>query len=103
MYRQIRTIAALTAEYGLIVVDPLNRELKRLSAPIYREAILRARETVDALLRRNDELAAAAGLISIASRSSLPSTSLGRTPITVDRELARIVHETGAAPMVGAA
>jgi bacillithiol biosynthesis cysteine-adding enzyme BshC len=54
-----KLIAALTAEYGLIVVDPLNRELKRLSAPIYREAVLRARETVDALLRRNDELAAA--------------------------------------------
>ena len=51
-----KLLAALTAEYGLIIVDPLSRELKRLSAPIYREAVLRARETVDALLRRNGEL-----------------------------------------------
>jgi bacillithiol biosynthesis cysteine-adding enzyme BshC len=54
-----KLIAALTAEYGSIVVDPLNRELKRLSAPIYREAVIRSRETVDALLRRNRELNAA--------------------------------------------
>jgi len=54
-----KLLAALTAEYGLIIVDPLNRELKSLSASIYREAVLRSRDTVDALLRRNGELKAA--------------------------------------------
>jgi bacillithiol biosynthesis cysteine-adding enzyme BshC len=54
-----KLLAALTAEYGLIIVDPLHRELKRLAAPIYREAILRSRDIVDALLQRDAEIKAA--------------------------------------------
>jgi bacillithiol biosynthesis cysteine-adding enzyme BshC len=52
-------LAALTSDHGLIMVDPLHRGLKRLASPIYREAVLRSRAIVDALLDRNSELSAA--------------------------------------------
>ena len=52
-------LAELTAEYGLIIVDPLHREIKKLAAPIYREAVVRSREIVKALIRRSEELRAA--------------------------------------------
>ena len=52
-------LAALTVESGLIIVDPLHRGLKQLAAPIYREAVLRSRNIVDALLARNREIASA--------------------------------------------
>jgi bacillithiol biosynthesis cysteine-adding enzyme BshC len=43
-------------DYGLIVVDPLDIRIKRLAAPIYRNAIERADEITPALVERVKEL-----------------------------------------------
>jgi bacillithiol biosynthesis cysteine-adding enzyme BshC len=52
-------LAALTAGFGLILIDPLNEKLKTLSAPIYKLAIERADEMAAALTSRDRELEAA--------------------------------------------
>jgi bacillithiol biosynthesis cysteine-adding enzyme BshC len=44
---------------GLIILDPADKELHRLAAPLFVEAIQRVAELDDALLARNRELAAA--------------------------------------------
>ena len=49
-------IAKLFAEYGLVVIDPLDQRLKRLAAPIYSLAIERSVEINEALRRRSEEL-----------------------------------------------
>jgi bacillithiol biosynthesis cysteine-adding enzyme BshC len=49
-------LSHLTEKYGLIILCPLNRALKKLAAPIYVDAIRRSEEIVDALRRRSDEL-----------------------------------------------
>ena len=51
-----KLLASLTAEYGLVIVDPLHPELKRLVSPIYRAAVSRYRSIVDALVQRNKQL-----------------------------------------------
>ena len=51
-------IGRLFAGHGLIVVDPLDGELKRLAAPIYGEAVRRSTEINGALLERNAPLRA---------------------------------------------
>ncbi|MEO8648341.1 MAG: bacillithiol biosynthesis cysteine-adding enzyme BshC [Acidobacteriota bacterium] len=53
-----RFLAQLTADYGLILVDPLEPRLKRLAARIYEEAILRSAEIVDSIIERDRELEA---------------------------------------------
>ncbi len=52
-----RLLLRLTSKYGLIVLNPLDERLKKLAAPIYREAIEKSGEIISALLKRDDELA----------------------------------------------
>ena len=51
-----KLISALTAEYGLILIDPLHSRIKELASPIYAEAVRRSSEIVDALIKRSREL-----------------------------------------------
>jgi bacillithiol biosynthesis cysteine-adding enzyme BshC len=52
-------ISRLFAPYGLIVVDPLDRDLKHLASPIYKKAIKDSAATVAAIVARSRELTAA--------------------------------------------
>lgn len=49
-------ISRLFARYGLIVVDPLDSRLRQLAAPLYREAIQKSDEIVQAVRRRSKRL-----------------------------------------------
>lgn len=51
-----KLVAALTAKHGLIILDPLDGELKKLSAPLYAEAARRAPEIATAIANRSREL-----------------------------------------------
>ena len=53
-----RDLQILFRDFGLIVVDPLDKEIKKLAAPIYLQAVNKADEIVDALLARTAELEA---------------------------------------------
>jgi bacillithiol biosynthesis cysteine-adding enzyme BshC len=49
-------MTALLGRHGLIFLDPLDPELKRLAAPLYSEAARRAPEIASAIERRSTEL-----------------------------------------------
>ena len=49
-------MTALMDRYGLVLLDPLDAQLKRLAAPLYSEAAHRAHEIATALLNRSREL-----------------------------------------------
>ena len=49
-------MTALLGRYGLIFLDPLDRELKKLAAPLYAEAARRAPEIASAIEQRSSEL-----------------------------------------------
>ena len=49
-------LAQIFSDYGLIFLSPLNEKLKKLSAPIFVEAIENADKIASALLQRNAEL-----------------------------------------------
>ncbi len=49
-------IARLFADYGLIILTPLNPKLKTLCAPIFAEAVENSAEIGSALMSRNNEL-----------------------------------------------
>lgn len=49
----------LLGKFGLVVVDPLDKAIKRLAAPVYAEAIGRSGEIANALTHRSVELAEA--------------------------------------------
>ncbi|HQU86474.1 MAG TPA: bacillithiol biosynthesis cysteine-adding enzyme BshC [Pyrinomonadaceae bacterium] len=49
-------ITKLFEKYGLIILDPLDVRLKKLSAPIIKEAIEKSDEIVDALQKRSADL-----------------------------------------------
>lgn len=49
-------IASVLGEYGLVVADPLDGELKRLAAPIYSAAVERSEQIVSALTARSQLL-----------------------------------------------
>ena len=51
-----RLLAKLFADYGLIILSPLNEKLKKLCAPIFAEAVEKSDEIVSALLEKNKEL-----------------------------------------------
>jgi bacillithiol synthase len=51
-----RTMATLLGRYGLILLDPLDAELKKLAAPLYSEAARRAPEIATAVAARSREL-----------------------------------------------
>ncbi len=52
-------MTSLLGEHGLIFLDPLNPTLKKLAAPLYSTAAIRAQELADALQTRSRELEAA--------------------------------------------
>jgi bacillithiol biosynthesis cysteine-adding enzyme BshC len=54
-----RLVSALTAKHGLIVLDPLDAELKKLAAKLYSDAARRAPEIAGAIAERSRELEAA--------------------------------------------
>lgn len=49
-------VTALTAKHGLIILDPLDAELKKLAAPLYSTAARKAPEIAAAIARRSKEL-----------------------------------------------
>lgn len=49
-------ISKLFDNYGLIVVSPLNDKLKKLSAPIFSQAIEKSEEIVEKIIERNENL-----------------------------------------------
>lgn len=51
-----RLVTALTAQHGLIVLDPLDAELKKLAAPLYSAAARIAPDIAAAIARRSREL-----------------------------------------------
>jgi bacillithiol biosynthesis cysteine-adding enzyme BshC len=51
-----RMVTALTAKHGLIVLDPLDAELKKLAAPLYSVAARNAPEIAAAIAQRSREL-----------------------------------------------
>ncbi|MFZ0748082.1 MAG: bacillithiol biosynthesis cysteine-adding enzyme BshC, partial [Pyrinomonadaceae bacterium] len=51
-----RMVTALTAKHGLIVLDPLDAELKKLAAPLYSAAARIAPEIAAAIAQRSREL-----------------------------------------------
>jgi bacillithiol synthase len=51
-----RMVTALTAKHGLIVLDPLDAELKKLAAPLYSAAARNAAEIAAAIAQRSREL-----------------------------------------------
>jgi len=51
-----RLLTALTAKYGLIFLDPLDVELKKLAAPLYASAARLATEIASAITNRSREL-----------------------------------------------
>jgi bacillithiol synthase len=54
-----RIMTKLTGAHGLILLDPLDSQLKQLAGPIYAEAARRAPEIAKAILDRSRELEAA--------------------------------------------
>jgi bacillithiol biosynthesis cysteine-adding enzyme BshC len=68
-----RVMAQLTGELGLIILDPLDSQLKKLAAPLYAEAALRAHEIANAIVNRSRELEAAGYHAQVApSENSFP-------------------------------
>lgn len=53
-----RFLTKIFAEYGLIIFSPLDKNLKKLAAPIFAEAVNKSDEIRKKLLARNDELKA---------------------------------------------
>ncbi len=51
-----KLLTNLVGKYGLIILCPLNRGLKKLAAPIYVEAIKKSAEIVDALIAKSSEI-----------------------------------------------
>src|SRR5438128_2146353 len=52
-------MTALTGQHGLILLDPLDSQLKKLAAPLYSDAALHAHEIAIAIEKRSQELVAA--------------------------------------------
>lgn len=51
-----RLMARLFREYGVVLLDPLDEELKQVAAPLYAEAIRKSSEIARALVARSREL-----------------------------------------------
>ena len=54
-----RVMSQLTGQQGLILLDPLDSQMKQLAAPLYAQAALRAHEIANAIVNRSRELEAA--------------------------------------------
>ena len=51
-----RLLTAYLGKFGLIVLNPLDKRLKKLAAPVFTEAIKKSDEIVSALRKRSEEL-----------------------------------------------
>jgi bacillithiol biosynthesis cysteine-adding enzyme BshC len=51
-----RLMARLFSEYGVVLFDPLDEELKQVAAPLYSDAIRKSSEIAQALVERSREL-----------------------------------------------
>jgi bacillithiol biosynthesis cysteine-adding enzyme BshC len=51
-----RLMARLFRDYGVVLLDPLDEELKQVAAPLYSEAIAKSSEIARALVERSAEL-----------------------------------------------
>jgi bacillithiol biosynthesis cysteine-adding enzyme BshC len=51
-----RLMARLFREYGVVLLDPLDQELKQVAAPLYAKAIEKSSEIASALVERSREL-----------------------------------------------
>lgn len=51
-----KMLTKILGKYGLILLCPLDERLKKLAAPIYREAIEKSDEIVSSLMKRSEEL-----------------------------------------------
>ena len=68
-----RMITGLLGDHGLILLDPLDPELKKLAAPLYAEAARRSHEIAVAVEKRSRELEAAGYHAQVvASENSFP-------------------------------
>jgi bacillithiol synthase len=68
-----RVMTRLAGEHGLILLDPLDSQLKQLAAPLYAEAARRAHEIAIAIVNRSRELEAAGYHAQVvASENSFP-------------------------------
>jgi len=54
-----KLLTRLFGEYGLVLFDPLDRAAKQLASPIYRNAVERSDEIVEALVTRSSKLESA--------------------------------------------
>jgi bacillithiol biosynthesis cysteine-adding enzyme BshC len=52
-------LSILMREFGLVILDPLDARIKKLAAPMYAAAVLKADEIVSALTERDKELKSA--------------------------------------------
>jgi len=53
-----RLLSRMLRKYGLIIFDPLHPQMKRLAAPVYRNAVERSAGIVSALIERDKKLKA---------------------------------------------
>jgi bacillithiol synthase len=68
-----RVLSQLTSQYGLVLLDPLDSQLKHLAAPLYAEAARRAHKIALAIVNRSRELEAAGYHAQVApSENSFP-------------------------------
>jgi len=68
-----RVMSQLTGQQGLILLDPLDSQLKQQAAPLYAQAALRAHEIANAIANRSRELEAAGYHAQVApSENSFP-------------------------------
>ena len=85
-----RLLAALTGDYGLVLLDPTDARLKRLAAPLYAEAARRAADIAAGIGERSRELDRARYLAQVhASDDSFPLFLLddgARRALTRDAE-----------------
>ena len=54
-----RLLSRILRKYGLVIFDPLHPRMKRLAAPVYRNAVEKSAEIVSALIERDKKLKAA--------------------------------------------
>jgi len=51
-----KTLASILGKFGMIFIDPLNERIKRLSSPVYIDALARSGEIVSSVIKRSREL-----------------------------------------------
>ena len=72
-------MTSLLGQHGLIFLDPLDPELKRLAAPLYSEAARRAPEIATAIEQRSKELESTGYHAQVCDREFVSTFSSRRT------------------------